>query len=554
MPFADFDRKLKDVGRLKQILEVLVKNELGYYVDKLKLKRFLPLSRTIESTKFIKRDTKPERLVKVFEELDGTFIKLGQLLSIRPDLVPKEYSEAFAQLQDQVLPFPYPVARAIVEKELGKKLKDLFENFEPSPIAAASIGQVHLAKLKDGKQVAIKVQRPRMGEILKTDIEIMYLFVYLMDKYHHPDVIDPKEIVEEFEDYTSKEINYLNEAKNIEAFHRNFDGDDSTKIPAVYWDHTTEKVLTIEYIKGKKLSTLLKSKKLFNRKLIAKNIVESILKQVFEHGVFHADPHPGNIIVLPNYKIAWLDFGIVGYFSEEMREKVTDLFISIVRKDIVSLAQNLLDLGVVDKEVDIEIFKADIQKTIGKFYGAGLKDINLGEMFQEILNLSKKHSIKLPRDLILLGKTVVTTEGVAAELDQNFNLITIATPFVEKLIKRKTSPKYIFSKVAKSAKEFKSFITDMPKQTNELLSRIKKTEKIAEQIDTDIRGLGSEIDKSSNRIALGLLITAFLISSALIMNVEQPKFVGIPVFSLAGFMIAFFLFFVLTVSIRREKI
>ncbi len=554
MPFADFDRKLKDVGRLRKILDVLIKNGMGYYVDSLKLKKFLPISRTMEPHKFLRAETKPERVVKAFEELDGTFIKLGQLLSIRPDLVPKEYSDAFAKLQDEVPPFPYPVAKATVEEELGKSLKDLFESFEPVAVAAASIGQVHLARLKGGKQVAIKVQRPGIKEVLGTDLDILYLFVYLFDKYHHPDIIDPKEIVEEFEDYTKKEINYLNEAKNIEAFHRNFEGDESTKIPKVYWDYTTEKVLTMEYVKGKKLSGLLRSKKLFNRKLIAKNIVESILKQVFEHGVFHADPHPGNIIVLPSYRIAWLDFGIVGYFSEEMREKVTELFISIIRKDLDSMAHSLLDLGLVEGEVDNEIFKADIQKTMGKFYDVSLNEIKLGEMFHEILNLSKKHKIKLPKDLILLGKTVVTTEGVAAELDSSFNLVGIARPFVENLIRRKTSPRYVFSRIMKSASEFRGFISDVPKQANDLISRLRKTEKLGEQIDSDIRGLGSEIDKSSNRIAIGLLITAFLISGALIMNLAQPQFLGIPIFSLAFFMIAFFLFFVLTVSIARERL
>ncbi|MBM3229999.1 AarF/ABC1/UbiB kinase family protein, partial [Candidatus Parvarchaeota archaeon] len=273
MPFADFDRKLKDINRLRQILDVLVKNELGFFVESLRLKKFLPLRKTIHTEQFIRYDTQPYRMVKVMEELGGTFIKLGQLLSIRPDLVPREYCNAFATLQDQVPPFPFPIVKAIVEKELGRKISQAFISFDTEPIAAASIGQVHFAKLRNGQKVAVKVQRPNAEKIFRTDIDMMYLFVYLLDKYHHNNIINPKQIVEEFEDYTIKELNYVNEAKNIEAFCRNLGGSDHSRAPKVFWDLTTEKVLTMEYLEGKKLSVLLKAKKQFNRKIIARNIV-----------------------------------------------------------------------------------------------------------------------------------------------------------------------------------------------------------------------------------------------------------------------------------------
>ena len=556
MSFADFDRKLKDVGRLKQILEVLIKNELGFFVETLRLKKFLPLSRTIDSSKFIHKDTQPYRMAKVFEDLGGTFVKLGQLLSIRPDLVPKEYQEAFASLQDQVPSFPYPKARAIVEKETRKKLNEIFLRFDPVPIAAASIGQVHSGKLKNGTKVAIKVQRPDIDKIFKTDIDMMYLFVHLFQRYHkeESEIVNFKEIVEEFEDYTTKELNYVNEAKNIEAFHKNFEGRTSTKVPKVFWEHTTEKVLVMEYIEGRKLSELIKNKKPFNRKLIARNIVDSILEQVFVHGVFHADPHPGNVLVLPNYAIAWLDFGIVGYFDEELKEKVTDVFIATIKGDIDMLARGLINLGAIDDGIDMEIFKGDLQKNLAMFYGVPVKQINIGNLLQEIMNLAKKHGMKLPNNFVLLGKTIVTTQGIASELDPTFNLVSAAQPFVEGLIKRRSSPRFLIGRAFKSAQQFKQFISSMPKQATELMQRMRQTEKLGEKIDTDIKTLAVEMDKSSNRIALGLLITAFLISSALIWSFGQPMLFGLPAFSLIGFAMAFFLLFVLTMSIAREKL
>ncbi len=553
MSYANFDRKLKDVGRLRQILEVLLKNELGFFIEALRLKRFMPLSRTMDSTKFIHKDTQPYRIVKVMEELGGTFVKLGQLLSIRPDLVPKEYTDAFSTLQDQVPAFPYSQVKAIVEKELGKKLKDVFLSFDPVPVAAASIGQVHIAKLKDGKKVAVKIQRPGIDKLFKTDIDMMYLFVYLFQKYHPQDVVNIKEIVEEFEEYTVKEMSYSNEAKNIDAFFKNPSDNTSTKIPKVYFDYSTDKVLTMEYVEGRKLSELLKSKKLFNRKLIARNIVDSVLSQVFVNGVFHADPHPGNILIMPNYNIAWLDFGIVGYFSEDLKEKATDIFVSVIEGDVEMLSTSLMNVGVVEDGADIEVFKEDLHKNLNRFYGAEIKDINIGELFQEILNLAKKHHLKLPKDFILLGKTIITTQGVAMELDPTFNLVAVAKPFVEKLIRQRNSPKKIFGKVMKSAIQFKEFIAEMPKQANELVLRIRQTEKIGEKLDSDMQNMTAEIDRSSNRIALGLLITAFLISSAIIWSFNQPQAFGLPLFSIIGIAIAFVLFFILTFSIAKEK-
>ena len=554
MPFADFDKKLKDLNRLKQILEVLIRNEMGYFVEILRLKKFLPLSRTMDAKKFIRTDTQPMRVVRIVEQLGGGFIKLGQLLSIRPDLVPLEYANAFTTLQDHVPAFPYTKVKQIVETELHGTLKELFMSFDPMPIAAASIGQVHLAKLKNGKRVAVKVQRPDIERIFRSDIDIMYLFVHLMQKYHDQNVVDPKEIVEEFEDYTLKELNYVNEAKNIDAFHVKLKDSTSAKVPKVYWDMTTEKVLTMEYLEGRKLSELIKSKKMLNRKLIARNIVDSILNQVFVNGVFHADPHPGNILVTPNYTIAWLDFGIVGYFDDELREKVTDLFIASIQGDTDALATSLLSLGALDEGVDMEIFKADLKKNMERFYSIPVKEIRLGDLFEEIISLSKKHGLKLPKNFVLLGKTIITTQGVAAELDPDFNLVLSAKPFVEKLVKQRNSPRQVFTRLIKSTRQFKQFISDVPKQTNELLLRVRQVEKMWEKIDTDLKTLSSEMDKSSNRVALGILITAFLISSSLILNFEQPDFMGFPVFSLAGYLIAFFLFFVLTVSIARERI
>lgn len=551
---ANIPQDIRDIKRLEQILNVLFKYEMGYFIEKLKLKHFLSLHKRLQSNKFEKKETQPETMRKILEELGGTFIKLGQLLSLRPDLIPKEYCDEFKKLQDNVKHFPGNDALEIIKLEFNRDIKKVFSFFNKKPIAAASVAQVHEAVLKDGTKVVVKIQRPGIRKLIETDIDILYHLAHLIEKKFEPKIIKPLEIVKEFEDYTKNELNFVIEAKNIDKFYKNFENDKITKIPKVFLDYTTEKVLTMEFIDGIKISELKKiPKKRADERKIAKNIVNSVLKQVFVDGFFHADPHPGNIMVLKNNRIAFLDFGIVGHFDEELKEKIVNFFVSAVTGDLSSIAENFFDLGFVEPEINIEEFKEDLYDHLESYYGASLEEINISRLFSEMFFLAKKYNMHLPSDLILLGKTIVTVEGTAMEIYPGFNLVEEGKIFVEKLIKKRIHPKYIIKKVVKTTHSLKRFIEKFPNQTSELIRRIKEGDMGIHEIDKDIKTLTSEMDRSSNRIAIGLLITAFLISSALIMNVQQESFYGFPVYSSIGFLIALVLLFILFLSFVREK-
>src|SRR3989344_1560988 len=302
---------IKEVSRLRQIAVVLAEQELFFLVDRLKLKRHLPLN---HQPRYLQNKSDlPRRLRLAMENLSGAFIKLGQLLSLRADLIPKEYAQEFSRLQDEVKPFKFEKVKEVIEKEFQKSLSEIFIKFDPNPIAAASVGQVHKAMLNNGKIVAVKVQRPGIEKIFEVDIALLYHLAVLLEK-HYPELKDYNlvDIVKEFEEYTKNELDYICEARNIDVFHSNFK-DDPIKIPKVYWEYTTRRVLTMEFINGVKI-TQVKS----NRRMYVRQIVESYLKQTMEYGIFHADPHPGNIFVMENQRLALLDFGIVGHISGEL--------------------------------------------------------------------------------------------------------------------------------------------------------------------------------------------------------------------------------------------
>jgi len=547
-----FVQDIRDVKRLEQIVIALVKYELGFIVEKLKLKKHLPVHKQFTHSHFQERDTHPKKIVKLFEELGGTFVKLGQLLSVRPDLLPTAFCDAFRELQDNVPEFSGEEAVRIIELELKKPIRALFSHFEKKPIAAASIGQVHKATLKNGRKVVVKVQRPGIRKLIDTDIDILFHLAQLIAHHYHPKLFDPVAIIREFERYTHDELDYNAEARNIERFHQNFQHDKITKIPSVHWSHTSERVLTMDFIHGYKISEVKDKLSKARKKLVAKRVVNAVYKQVFVDGFFHADPHPGNIFVRENDYIAFLDFGIVGRFDEELKDKVVNLFVAMISADVDSMAKAMTDLGVIGQNINTEFLERDLTATLGQYYGSSLEKVNLSTLFNQMLEVAKKNNMTMPTDLVLLGKSIVTVEGFAVELDPKFNLVKFSKPFVKKLARRKLKPDYLAKRVLKTTMSLKDFISRFPKQTNELLARIREGDKSIKAIDEDVRVLTVEIDRSSNRVAIGLMITAFIIASALLFTVEIQQY-GFPILATIGFGIAFLLMIALLVSVGREK-
>src|SRR3990167_2227980 len=499
---------IKEVSRLKQIAMVLAEQELFLLVDKLKLKRHIPIN---HSPKYVQDKSEiPVRLRLAMEDLSGAFIKLGQLLSLRADLIPKEYAQEFSKLQDEVKPFKFEKVKQIIEDEFEQPLSELFLKFDMEPMAAASVGQVHKAMLNNGKIVAVKVQRPNIDKVFETDISLLYHLASLLEK-HYPELKDYNfmQIVKEFEDYTKNELDYLCEARNIDIFYNNFK-DDQIKIPKVYWNHTTKRVLTMEFIDGKKITEVAK-----NRPFYVKQIVESYLKQTMEYGIFHADPHPGNIFVMENQRLALLDFGIVGHISDELREKFENLFISLIKGDRDLLAESFIDLQIVEQEINMEQFKDDLSVHLGKYYDVPLQKIGISSALYDALSIARKYRMKFPSNFVLLIKATATVEGFGKELDPKFNFVNACMPYVEALEKRKKSPSYLLGIFRKNMWKFRKDFVNFPDEIKKILKRGKVTVDVE---DKDIRKFTLYIDTALNRLALGIILAGLIIGSALIMQ------------------------------------
>ena len=533
MPLKELVQDLKDFKRFEEIIHVLFKHGFGYMVEKIKydyiIKRF-------NKKKKIKAKIEPKKVRYILQDLGGTFVKLGQLLSLRPDLIPKEYCDEFSKLQDDVESFSGIEAKEIMQKEIGREKKISY--FSKEPIAAASISQVHEAVLRNDEKIVVKIQRPEIKKKIRTDIDIMHKLARLIEKNYPNNIIKPEEIVQEFERYTEDELDFLKEAHNLEIIHNNFLKDKDVKIPKPYLDLTTNKVLTLEYIEGKKISELKK-----NKKKIASLIANAIFKQVFIDGVFHADPHPGNILVLGN-KIALLDFGIVGRLNEQLKEKLSNLFIAMIQKDLDVIAQSLIDLGVVGN-IEIDSLKEDIRDNLSQYYEMNLNQINFIQVFEKLINLAKNHNIKLPINFILLGKCVMTTESVCCSLDQNFNFAKASQPFIKKLIKKEESPENIFKNVIKNVKGLKNFFIKIPEEEQKVMSEIKKVDEEIEKVDEDIKGLKEEIEKTSNRRVLGYVTAALIVAAAIIFSYNKSL-------SIYLFIISCVLFAIFILSMLRK--
>ena len=550
-------KEVRDINRFNQILLALFEEGFDYLLSRIGLKHHISITKRLKSKLGKNNELMPEvRLRRTLERLGPTFIKFGQLLSVRPDLVPKEFSKELEKLQDNVPEFPFNEARAIIEKEFGRSIEHLFLHFEKKPIASASISQVHEAILRNGDKVAVKVQRPDVKRTMETDIEIMFYFANLLEKHIEKlRRFDPVRIVNEFKEWTEKELDFRLEARNAKRFGQNFKGSKTVHIPKVYDEITSDKVLTLEFIEGVELHNIkeIKRRKLDFGKII-KNGFDAIMTQVFVHGVFHADPHPGNIIVLHNNAIAFVDFGIVGYFDERLKNNCIDLLYGIVEQDEELIVETLTSMGMESDDLDYEQFKSDIGFIIQPLRYSSIKEIKISKALEEILDIALRHKLKVPAAFVLFGKTIVTLEGVALEYDPNFKLVDTAKPFVERLIAQRKNPFYVWKSFVHNMHKYRKFAEEFPEKAERALDKIQKGTIKVDIEDTDIKKLSLEIDRSSNRVAYGLLIAALLITSAILIQIPKgPAILGIPFLSFFSFLFASILVLVLFFSIVRER-
>lgn len=494
-----------------------------------------------------------------FSELGPSFIKLAQILSSRPDLITGAYADEFKKLQDKVPPFSSDKARQMIEAEFKVSLKDIFTDFEDDPVAAASIAQVHNATLKTGEKVVVKVQRPNIREVIETDIAILNAIARLMLKYiPESKYFDPQGIVNEFSRTVKKELDFVAEAKNAQRFKRNFAGRDDVCIPAIYPDLLSGKVLVMERIEGVRIDDVNKIDSLgIDRIELAKRGVNTYFKMIFEDGFFHADPHPGNIFVMPDGRIGIMDFGIVGWLTSDMMENIAGAFLAVLNKNYDRLIDIYIDIGLITDEVDTESFKkefkSDLVYLLEPLYDATISEINFPEYLEALTHLVIKHGLNVPSDLLLMNKTILLLDNIGRQLDPDFNAVNAVEPYAAKLVKKRMSPQRVFDKAKDNLSDISDVLFDTPKQLNRLLKKSLRDELSFKINPVGMEKLILDIDRSSNRLAFSIIVAAIIIgSSMLIQSNIGGKIFGLPAVGAIGFLVALLLGLRLLLSIIRS--
>ncbi|RMG02353.1 MAG: AarF/ABC1/UbiB kinase family protein [Nitrospirae bacterium] len=551
----------RNLNRVRQIVNVFIKHGFGQFVETLNLQRFLPFRKRLKILRTPQDlgHTIPERLRMAFSELGPSFIKLAQILSSRPDLITRAYADEFKKLQDEVPPFEFSDVLKILEEDLGISPYKVFDHIEPHPVAAASIAQVHYATLTDGTPVVIKVQRPNIEEIIDTDITILKGIASRMIRYMpETEFFNPTGIVEEFSRTIRREMDFTEEAKNICRFRRNFKDNHNIVIPRVYPDLVTKRIIVMERISGVRIDDIEGIKRYgLDRHELARIGVDAYFKMFLEDGFFHADPHPGNIFVLPDGRLGLVDFGIVGWLTPDIMESIATGLVALVKKDFDALVDQYVALGLVTEEVDIEAFrrefKADIIDFLIPLYDLTISEINLAQYLDTLLHVAIKHRLKIPSDLLLVNKCMLILDNIGRELDPNFNFMSVAEPYASKLIRGKYSPKSLYGKMEKQFNELVDFASVTPRQIRVLLRKALKDEFHIKMTPLGLDRLIRDIDRSTNRLAFSIVIAGIILSSSILtLSGTGGKIFGIPLFGLTGFVMATLLGLWLLISIIRS--
>ena len=535
---------IKNINRLRQILNILIRHGFGELVSQLHIFRiyiigkrfFTPKAEDVRSHR-----STPERLRLALEELGPTFVKLGQLMSTRADWFPDEWSTEFKKLQDKVPPFTFEQVMELVEKELGKPLTEVYASFDITPVASASIAQVHFATLKDGRELAVKVRRPEIGKILDSDISIMYVIANLIVKYV-PDWarFRPVEVVREFHKTIRQELDFTIEATRADRFRRNFKDDPEAYFPRVYWEYSSKKVLTMERISGIPIDEAEPLKAAgFDLKEIAERGVRVFFRQALGDGFFHADMHPGNVFVGSKGEIIHVDFGIVGQIDDELRTYLARLLYYLMKRDFKAMAKIHRDMGLIGPNVDIREFEDALIDIAEPIFGKPLAEINVSALLWKLIETAKRFDMHMQPNLLLLQKSMVVVEGVGRELYPKLNVWAVARPFIFKLMKKSIDPKAAVKKGYDTIIEMAEFTATLPSQLTSVFNKVINDRLRIEFAHLNLDELNARIDKTGDRLVYGMVIGALIVgSSIIVMAGKGPMLFDFPVFGLAGYSIA----------------
>lgn len=463
--------------------------------------------------------TVPERLTQVLQELGATFIKFGQLLATRPDLIPADYIQAFRRLQDQVDPIPPAEIRAVVETYLKRPIDEAFLSWEDTPVASGSIGQVHHATLLDGTRVVVKVKRPGTDRRVRQDIELLTFLASMVEKHvEELRVLRPRMVVEEFGRVMERELDFVGEASFTELFSKTFSDVEEVRAPAVYWDYVTHDTLVLERIEGLRLTQRdALDRRGYNKPQLARVLSDCFLSQYFVHGIFHADPHPGNIFVPRPGQIALIDFGQVGRISSDLRQQLAASLVALSQGDTDFIVDIYAEIGVFTEETDLREFKAEFSTLMNRYFGVPVDRLDIGQAFQEAISVARNNGLLLPRDFVLLVKSFITVFGVINELDPHFRINEAVQPFLRQLFLKTFAPGALSKRMGFYAYRVYSILRRLPEDARDLLEKARtgKTRIIFHH--EGLEQLSDQLERSSNRLTLGMLVSAILMGSSIVL-------------------------------------
>ncbi|MCM8769200.1 MAG: AarF/UbiB family protein [Candidatus Omnitrophica bacterium] len=524
--------------RYRQIGQIIVKHGFGLILERTYLSRWLRLS---TRSRYPSSESAPVRVRQMLEELGPTFVKFGQILSTRPDLIPFPYLQELEKLQDQVTPLPAQKIRQVLTEEFKKDINSLFASFSEEPSASGSIAQVHRATLVDGTPVVLKVRKPEVEKIIETDLQILRDIVGLITRFmKEAELYQPNRLVEEFARTVKKELNLSLEGRRLQRFRENFSADRSVMVPRVYPEFTTSRVLTMEWVDGVKINRIKEIEEMgLDRKKLALIGARATLKQIFVDGFFQADPHPGNLLVTRDGRLCYLDFGIAGQLNESRMAELSLLLRGLLYQEPDNIIRALSALGALDEKVNTQALRKEIEELLEVYYGVSLKEIRIRHLMEAIFEMMRSFRVMIPAEFSLLARALITIEGVGLMLDPEFNLTSELKPVMMEMTEQKLRLSHLLAKAEKQLTNLYFIVRQIPSTAESFLRHIQKGALNLTFEHEGLEELTSSIDKASNRIAFSLIISALLIASSLIVVSGKGQLIlGLPALGVFGFAFA----------------